>query len=339
MTLAGVNTHTGGNIVNEGILKVLSGGTFSGDAGQLSTNGTGIADLNGTNQTVGILDGSGGKILNSLVSTNSVLTVGGGDASGGEYFGSITVGTANPAGDFNSDGTVDAADYVVWRKTINTPTAYDTWRANFGATGSPGGDITLVKTGLGAVTVSGTNTYMGTTTVQSGALVFGTPASLYNNQQGTFAGSWNTTNIVVEPNATLGFRVGEPVTSRNRRLLPSTRSVQQPAGMRQARVGLSPSVASYTYTSAIGNAAGGANVTGLNKLGPNTLVVTGANTYGGNTQVSEGVLSVSQINNVVGGTSSIPLGCARRQQRRRGPARLRSGNYRHVALHWRRRIN
>ena len=35
-------------------------------------------------------------------------------------------------GDFNADGAVDAADYVVWRKTAGTPEGYGTWRANFG---------------------------------------------------------------------------------------------------------------------------------------------------------------------------------------------------------------
>ena len=38
----------------------------------------------------------------------------------------------NLSGDFNNDGTVDAADYVVWRKTDGTQLGYDTWRANFG---------------------------------------------------------------------------------------------------------------------------------------------------------------------------------------------------------------
>jgi hypothetical protein len=37
-----------------------------------------------------------------------------------------------PPGDFNQDGAVDAADYVIWRKTDVTQTGYDTWRANFG---------------------------------------------------------------------------------------------------------------------------------------------------------------------------------------------------------------
>jgi hypothetical protein len=37
-------------------------------------------------------------------------------------------------GDFNGDGNVDAADYVVWRKNnINDQQGYDDWRANFGA--------------------------------------------------------------------------------------------------------------------------------------------------------------------------------------------------------------
>lgn len=40
-------------------------------------------------------------------------------------------------GDYNHDGTVDAADYVRWRKADGTQTGYDTWRTNFART--PGG--------------------------------------------------------------------------------------------------------------------------------------------------------------------------------------------------------
>jgi T5SS/PEP-CTERM-associated repeat protein/autotransporter-associated beta strand protein len=39
-------------------------------------------------------------------------------------------------GDFNFDGFVDAADYVVWRKSIATQDEYNWWRSNFGATAS-----------------------------------------------------------------------------------------------------------------------------------------------------------------------------------------------------------
>jgi hypothetical protein len=46
-----------------------------------------------------------------------------------------------PSGDFNTDGTVDAADYVVWRNGLGskyTQADYDLWRVNFGQTGSSG---------------------------------------------------------------------------------------------------------------------------------------------------------------------------------------------------------
>jgi hypothetical protein len=48
-----------------------------------------------------------------------------------------------PPGDFNQDGTVDAADYVVWRKTDGTQTSYDAWRANFGTSLLAGGGSTI----------------------------------------------------------------------------------------------------------------------------------------------------------------------------------------------------
>jgi autotransporter-associated beta strand protein len=44
-------------------------------------------------------------------------------------------------GDFNNDGMVGNADYVVWRKglgTTHTPADYDVWRAHFGETPNPG---------------------------------------------------------------------------------------------------------------------------------------------------------------------------------------------------------
>ena len=48
-------------------------------------------------------------------------------------------------GDFNSDGTVDSADYVVWRNglgTSYTQNDYDVWRAHFGQTIGSGSGAT-----------------------------------------------------------------------------------------------------------------------------------------------------------------------------------------------------
>jgi PEP-CTERM motif len=72
------------------------------------------------------------------------------------------------AGDYNDNGIVDAADYVVWRKFLGTNTQlenegqnvtpgmvtqedYNTWRANFGSTTPPGS-----ASSLGAVPEPGT---------------------------------------------------------------------------------------------------------------------------------------------------------------------------------------
>jgi hypothetical protein len=61
------------------------------------------------------------------------------------------------AGDFNNDGAVNAADYVIWRKTNGTAPGYTAWRTNFGATGAsaePGtlirGFVRYVTTGVGS---------------------------------------------------------------------------------------------------------------------------------------------------------------------------------------------
>ena len=53
----------------------------------------------------------------------------------------------NLPGDFNQDGVVDAADYVVWRKGLNTTYVqddYNTWRTHFGESAQ-----LIVNTGSG----------------------------------------------------------------------------------------------------------------------------------------------------------------------------------------------
>jgi hypothetical protein len=42
------------------------------------------------------------------------------------------------AGDFNFNGVVDAADYVVWRKANGTPASFDIWRGHFGQNAGAG---------------------------------------------------------------------------------------------------------------------------------------------------------------------------------------------------------
>ena len=54
----------------------------------------------------------------------------------------VVVSTTVIPGDYNFDGAVDAADYVLWRKTPDDhggdPDGYITWRSHFGMTSGPG---------------------------------------------------------------------------------------------------------------------------------------------------------------------------------------------------------
>jgi hypothetical protein len=51
----------------------------------------------------------------------------------------LSIAAVGLAGDFNGDGSVDAADYVVWRKSGGSLTEYNEWRTNFGRTNSGAG--------------------------------------------------------------------------------------------------------------------------------------------------------------------------------------------------------
>jgi hypothetical protein len=47
----------------------------------------------------------------------------------------------NLTGDYNGNGVVDAADYIVWRNSSGTPANYTAWKSNFGKSGGAGAEI------------------------------------------------------------------------------------------------------------------------------------------------------------------------------------------------------
>jgi len=62
----------------------------------------------------------------------------------------------------------------------------------------------LSKSGLGTVTLTGTNTYNYPTNIDAGTLRFAETDSLYNGS----TGSWTKENIVVASGSTLAVNVG-----------------------------------------------------------------------------------------------------------------------------------
>jgi hypothetical protein len=132
---------------------VLHGGQGQGGVGtwELHTNGLSGPSLSGTtilqgfnplgisyDPTTHTVRGSVNGVPTAALSYTATGT------SGVGFEGNWTVnnfivqtGAIQPvlSGDYNGNGAVDAADYVVWRKglgTTYTQTDYDAWRANFG---------------------------------------------------------------------------------------------------------------------------------------------------------------------------------------------------------------
>ena len=73
--------------------------------------------------------------------------------------GKLTI--QNGSGDYNSNGVVDAADYVLWRKNPGgfggTPAGYDAWRAKFGSSAASKLDMSagsVFEWELGALSTS-----------------------------------------------------------------------------------------------------------------------------------------------------------------------------------------
>ncbi|HEX2476093.1 MAG TPA: hypothetical protein VHK01_15185 [Lacipirellulaceae bacterium] len=86
-------------------------------------------------QDIGFVDAANGDFR---LSSSSPYTTDGNDP--GVDFDALWIKTArarsglpeDSLGDFNRDGVVDAADYVVWRKNGGSQQHYTVWRANFG---------------------------------------------------------------------------------------------------------------------------------------------------------------------------------------------------------------
>jgi probable HAF family extracellular repeat protein len=135
-TLGGLNSYSynvgaGGQVVGASEVQITSGDTHA----FLYTSSSGMVDLNTL-----IAPLSGWELLDASA-INDVGQITGQGLIGGEYHAYLLMPVPPIPGDFNHDGTVDAADYVVWRKNpggIYTQNDFNTWRANFGQTAGSG---------------------------------------------------------------------------------------------------------------------------------------------------------------------------------------------------------
>jgi hypothetical protein len=76
-------------------------------------------------------------IMNPTVHTGELLAISGIDLRAFDVLGY----DLNLPGDFNANGIVDGADYVIWRKVNGTPAGYQLWHNNYGSSSGAGANL------------------------------------------------------------------------------------------------------------------------------------------------------------------------------------------------------
>jgi autotransporter-associated beta strand protein len=320
LTLTGANTYTGGTVVNFGTLQLGAGGSLA-STGALTISG-GTFDLNGQTQTVGALSGAGGAITlgsgslstNSRANTNLAAIVSGSGSLTKAGSGTLTLTSTNTytGGTTVSGGTLQVGNGITGSISGNVvdggTLAFNLPNAVTFA-GIVSGSGVLVQQGGSTLTLTGSNTYTGGTTISSGTLRIGnggTTGSIASN---------------VSDNATMIFNRSDAVSFGG--LINGTGSVSQAGAGTLILTGANTYTGGTTISSGtlqIGNGGTTGSVAGniinnaalafnrsdnivfsnvisgtgaATNLGAGTLTLSSTDTYTGATTVSAGTLNIT----------------------------------------------
>src|SRR5262249_35046890 len=136
------------------------------------------------------------------------------------------------------------------------------------------------KSGSGTQTLSGNNTYTGTTTINAGTLAYGASNVISNNSDVTVDGATAVLALGLNDSDSVGTVTGAnggSITGSGASTLTSAGSFEMQSGSVSAILG-------------------GTGIA-LNKTTAGTVTLSGANTYTGVTTISGGTLSVATIGN------------------------------------------
>ncbi len=311
-TLSGANTYTGGTTVSAGTLALSGAGTLGGATGTITLNG-GALDLGGLSRSAGTTTFAGGTLQNGTLtasgydarsgSVSAILAgsngltkttagtftlsgantyTGGTSANGGILAVSADGNLGDSAGAVNfGGGTLATSATFTSGRATQLNAGGGTFDVGTGTTLTWNGDITggaghdLTKAGNGTLVLGGTNTYAGTTFVNTGTLRLGTAQALSAH-----------TTLQVAAGATFdanGF----------------AQSFAGLSGGGAIDTGSSGIAVTPTGTSTFDGTLAGSG--GLTLAGTGTLVLNNTNTYAGATTVSSGTLQL-------GASGALPTG-------------------------------
>ena len=215
------NSYSGGTIVESGNIQLFNGtgnffgtGTVTVNGGSFRNNGNGATTVNGYSSMI----------------LNADLNFYGSDSSGNNFTGTTNLGATGTAASRVINTTNTAAGSLTLSGVITN--------------GSNGFTTGITKTGAASLTLSGSNTYTGMTTISAGTLVLGAAGSI-NSSAGVNLGtssSQGTLSLTLKP--TFAFGVNQTVS-----------------GFGTINIG-STKIVTVSGTLAPGNSTGQINVTG-----------------------------------------------------------------------------
>ena len=211
LILSGTNTYSGGTTISAGTLSIGSDTNIGSGTNTIGNKGTLLLSGNGTYTNDWTLSGAGSAIATDNNNTLSgVLSGNGGLTKTGTGTLTLTGNNTYAGGTAINDGTLKGNIASGTDLSIAASAIYDGDNKARSVGGLNGGgkilntdgltvqsgafggvidnsNTSLTKTGAGTLTLSGTNTYTGMTTVRSGALALG--SDLTSNQLTLYGGT------------------------------------------------------------------------------------------------------------------------------------------------------
>jgi autotransporter-associated beta strand protein len=301
MAMANVN-NTGSITNSTGAGYLTISAAIGANVTTITQNGTGIMSLSGANTYTGATTVNAGTLqfsklaswsqnFGGVPSTPSPVTVKNADSALAVTYGAAAgaFGQANIA--FLLANTTFGAGTVFALDDGGSTTSSNLATVLSSAVGMPQ-NVRRTGTSSGALALTGANTYTGVTTLSGGTLGAGVAENA--GVSGPFGNPATPVGSIVFNGGTLQWSAVNTHDYSSRFAITSGKTYSfNPNGQ----------------TVTLGSALPVNGVNGLAQAGTGTLILSGANSYSGATQIYRaGILSVSSLNSVVGGSATSNLG-------------------------------
>lgn len=307
----GGNVTLGANTLTVGDAGDTSfSGVISGTNGALTKQGAGSLTLSAANTYTGLTTVSAGTLVLGAAEAigGGAVTVNGGILDIGAFSDTVGAVTLTSGSITGTTGVLTGSSYAL-NGTVDTSVS-----------AILGGAVSLTKSGAGTATLSGANSYTGTTTISAGVLDLRNATGLGTTASGTSVTSGAALRLQG------GITVGAEALTLNGAGIGSTGALLNVSGdntyggniTRGSITTIGSTAGTLTLSGTMGGSfattfTGAGNITAngiisgtaaMTKSGPGTLTLSGTNTYTGGTTINGGILSISSdanLGNAAGG--------------------------------------